>query len=223
MDPSTRIISHMNKDHQLALIDYLVVYGDARPNTSEFSPQITAINEKSMQISYIEQDGSRAIKTFKWDEIPDNNSTKVTSINDLKTKLVAMAKYAAGKQGYSHVTVQKYPKFTISRLFMTVVLAVLAVGCYDKTALQLIMKKDPVSGLIYGYMPTMGRKMLGYLAENIRLFTLILYSVHVGEVTFLMAPMLRRYRVGRARIAWYLACLIEGFPALFEFKRNIQE
>ena len=44
--PSERIIGHMNKDHQLALSDYVVVYGDVNPaNLIEESVQLVSVDE----------------------------------------------------------------------------------------------------------------------------------------------------------------------------------
>lgn len=51
---SDRIRGHMNADHQLALKDYLVVYGNL--SLSEFdesSVLITDVTEKSITIGYV--------------------------------------------------------------------------------------------------------------------------------------------------------------------------
>lgn len=222
MDPSTRIISHMNKDHQLALTDYLVVYGGVRPDFDQSSPQITAIDDISMQISYVLADSKSQSKRFKWNEIHEDENVKVTSMKDLKAKLVAMAKYAAAQQGYSHVTVQKYPKFTGYLLFMIVLFTGIAIGCYDKAILIGLLSRDPVSLWVYGHLPEMCRQMLKFIAEHIRVLGGITVGVHVGEVVGLMVPLVRKYRVGLARAAWCAAVFFEGFPAVLEFKKNIR-
>lgn len=213
----------MNKDHQLALVDYLVVYSDVGTKFDPKTPEIVAIDEVSMDISYFGLDAQPAVETFKWSEIDDNSDVTVASMKDLKAKLVAMAKDAAKQQGYSHVTVRKYPETSAYTYFMVFLFAITVFGSYDMPLLKKLLLKDPMSVLLYSYLPELGRLGLDFIADHVRILGAILFGLHFAELIFVMIPATRRYRVGSARYAWWAVQFFEGFPAYMRFKKLVNE
>ncbi|KAM9887780.1 hypothetical protein OXX69_013236 [Metschnikowia pulcherrima] len=59
-DPSARIITHMNKDHHLAVLDYVVVYGNENlKDIDTSSVRITNVTEEHLVLAYKKQNRTR--------------------------------------------------------------------------------------------------------------------------------------------------------------------
>lgn len=222
MDPSQRIISHMNKDHQLALIDYLVGYKKVKLSTlDESSVHISAINEKSMDVSYNTDSDYNNVAKFKWTDIPEDENVKVKSMKEIKDKLVSMAKYAAAKQGYSHVKVTKYPEITKDSVFMMSIAVIFAIGCYDMNFLKKLFKNDPITSNLAPYFPDALWKVIGFAADRIKKIAIATYVIHLFEVSYFTIPNIIKYRVPFPQsLAWCSLHLIEGFFTISKFKKH---
>ncbi|CAH6723784.1 hypothetical protein CLIB1444_20S00672 [[Candida] jaroonii] len=223
MDPSKRIISHMNKGHQISIVDYLVVYGNVKlSELVESSAQISAINEKSMDITYFTKSNSKQTKTFKWKDIPEDDNVTVKDMSDLKAKLVSMAKYAASKQGYSHVQVTEYPRLNKDTALMTSLLAICIIGLYDMRLLKRLLANDPITSSISPYFPAKFWNLLGSIERNFKSYVAGLYAIHIGEIVYYTIPNMIRFRVPFPQsVAWCGLHFIEGFLRIIQF-RNLK-
>ena len=84
--PSERIIGHMNKDHQLALSDYVVVYGDVNPaNLIEESVQLVSVDEKQIVIDYdiIKPPITKTLSLY-WHDAKEDENIQVKAYGDIK-------------------------------------------------------------------------------------------------------------------------------------------
>ncbi|CAH6718285.1 hypothetical protein CLIB1444_01S03356 [[Candida] jaroonii] len=221
MDPSKRIISHMNKGHQISIIDYLVVYGNVKlSELVESSAQISAINETSMDITYLTKSNTKQTKTFEWKDIPEGENVIVKDMSDLKAKLVSMAKYAASKQGYSHVQLTEYPELSKGTIVMTSILAIFMLGFYDITLLKQLLKNDPITSFISPYFPVKFWSLLELVGRNFRTFVTGVYAIHLGEAMFYTIPNMIKFRVPLPQsICWFGLHFIEGYLTILRFKK----
>lgn len=221
MDPSTRIANHMNKDHQLALVDYLVFYkGIKLSELYEGSVKITAVDEKSMTLSYSLRTALTSSSEFIWSEIEDGQNVTVNSMKDIKDKLVAMAKYAAGKQGYSHVQVDASPKISVETPLMLSLFTILLIGTYDMELLQLFLENDPITSTIVPFFPDFFWPILKFAGDNIALIFVATYTIHIGEVIFVMIPKTSKHRTPFPQnLGWWGLNFIEGFIAIQKFNK----
>lgn len=223
MDPSKRIIAHMNKGHQISIVDYLVVYGDVKlSEIVSSSAQISAINEKAVDITYVTKSGTKQTKTLVWSEIPEKDNVDVKGMSDLKAKLVSMAKYAAAKQGYSHVQVNEYPQFNKDSVLMTAFLIIFALGVYDMKLLKLLLANDPITSSISPYFPVQLWDFLKLVENNFKSVVFGIYAIHVGEVLFYTIPQMIKFRVPLPQsIAWCSLHSIEGYFSIWKFQKTI--
>ncbi|KAK6456459.1 uncharacterized protein RJT20DRAFT_135212 [Scheffersomyces xylosifermentans] len=218
---SERIIGHMNKDHQLALIDYLVVYGNVELSTIvQPSVAISKVDEKTLVIDYKStQDSKTHSFSIDWADASEHENVKVTQLSDLKDKLVAMAKYAADKQGFSHKQIKKvlYPSAISSPMYLAFI--VLFLNAYDPYILRNLFGKDAIFQKIIPYLPAFATNLYGLFESNAAKIAIVLGLVHLTEVTFFTLPQTRKYRVPfPQRIQWILMHLFEGFFVILRFK-----
>lgn len=225
MDPSTRIISHMNKDHQLAVIDYLVVYGDVKPSDLvQTSALISSVSEKSMTIDYESKNAGKKSTTFNWEDLQEDENVKVESMKDLKSKLVAMAKYAAKKQGYSHIRVTLYPDLDLNTLFMFSIGGLFMLAVIDLLLMKALFAKDPITSAITAYFPGPVWSVLNFAGDNIKLITFTTYLIHIFEVAFATVPRIIKYRVPIPQaVCWLVVNFIEGFFAIIKFNKLTEQ
>lgn len=225
MDPSTRIISHMNKDHQLAVIDYLVVYGNIKPSDLvQTSALISSVSEKSMIIDYESKSSGKKSITFNWKDLQEDENVKVDSMKDLKSKLVAMAKYAAKKQGYSHIRVTLYPDLDLNTLFMFSIGGLFMLAVIDLPLMKALFAKDPITSAITAYFPGPVWSVLNFAGDNIKLITFTMYLIHIFEVAFAIIPRIIKYRVPIPQaICWLVVNFIEGFIAILKFNKLVDQ
>lgn len=211
---SQRIITHMNKDHQLALVDYLVVYG--KTPLSSFKPataELVAVDTTSMTIRYMTKDDVSKEKTIEWEHAQEEENLKVAEQLDIKAKIIAMAKYAAAAQGYSHKRVNKVllPKKPVA-LSMYVVAVLLAVGCYDKTLIRRTVYNDAFLSKLALYAPKALALVWAYTEEHAKRISIIMYAIHVVEIVSKTNPATKRVRMDPLkRVAWAFMNFIEGF------------
>lgn len=220
-----RIIKHMNKDHQLALVDYVVVYGNVNARSIvKSSVTITELDEKKVIINY----NSKKIETpqaisIDWNSAAESENKTVNNLKDVKGKLVSMAKYAAAKQGYSHKQITKVlpPRLSI---FFYIIMGFFVLGSCDMYKLKQLFSTDPLVSRALPYLPAVAFKILGMFERNMKSILLSILGVHVIEVTVLTLPNIIKYRVPPfQKFLWCLMNLIEGFPVPMRFKTLINE
>ncbi|RCK58761.1 hypothetical protein Cantr_07689 [Candida viswanathii] len=221
-NPGTeRIIGHMNNDHQLALVDYVVVYGDTRPdNLLDETVQIVSVDEKQLVIEYelVKPPIAKTLSLYWYDAKEDEN-VEVKTLGDVKAKLIAMAKYCAKEQGYAIKKLEKihwpgpldYP--------MYVLWAVLLANAYDPAILRKLVDRVSVLKKAVGYLPPVAFTAYQHVESNALKYVVGLFVTHLAEVLLVTKGYLRKYRVpDNHRWVWYLMHLIEGFPFIFRLK-----
>lgn len=223
-DPTKRIISHMNKDHQLSLIDYVVVYGNEKEKSFDHSSvNITDVTDKYLTLEYVAFDeiSQKKILTIEWEIAQENENVTVNTLKDVKAKLIAMAKYAAKKQGYSHTQIKTvtYPTVT---LFEYPIMLAYALASYDTDLFRSLFTRDPVVQKVSQYLPSSVLSIFSSSFATTRLSRIIfaiIVSIHFAELFLVMLPLLRKYRVPTKQSSqWIIMQLFEGFPAFLRFK-----
>lgn len=222
---SQRIIQHMNNDHQLALIDYVVVYGNVRASDIvKSSVHLVEINETKIVIIY-DSTKSKSPQTLSidWESAIDLENKKVTSLKDVKGKLVSMAKYAAAKQGYSHQQISEvvYPRQAI---FWYILFGFLSLGMYDIQNLKESFAADPVFSRILPLLPATAFKVLQVIEKNLAYIFYSLYTIHLGEILFIMLPMTIKYRLPPSKkLLWCFMSFFEGMFSYARFKTLVDD
>lgn len=207
-DIQKRIITHMNKDHQLALVDYVVVYG-GRP-VLLFRPEsvhITTVSETEMVLSFVAADNTDESLTIVWSDAKEDENFEVAKLGDLKDKLVAMAKYAARQRGLSHVQITTYtpPSTAISYAMYGTAIA-LGLAMVRRTWLRDLVVACG------GEIPALVNPALSFLERHAKSLTIGMYGIHVLESVFVVRPKVKKYRIpSQTAWAWYGMNFIEGF------------
>ncbi|KAK6465674.1 hypothetical protein DFJ63DRAFT_27951 [Scheffersomyces coipomensis] len=212
-DPSQRIISHMNADHQLALIDYIVVYGGAEIGLfQESSVKLVKLDEKSFTIEYSLNTGEIVQYSLDWNDASESQHLKVESFKDIKDKLISMAKYAAAKQGYSaHRITKILLPDNIFGYGMYVTVITLFLNTVDPNLIPKYLGNDFIYGQIVKYIPT-------FVKKNIPFIFYLVTLIHVFEVMFVLVPKLKKYRVSTVQsFGWIVMNMFEGFNVYFRF------
>ena len=213
-----RIIKHMNKDHQLAIIDYVVVYGNVKASDIvKTSVHMVDVNETKLVIVY-DTTKSKVPQTLsiEWESATEPENKKVSSLKDVKGKLVSMAKYAAAKQGYSHQQILKvlYPRQAI---VWYLIFGFLSLGMYDMHSLKESFEVDPIASKLITILPTAALKGLKFTEKHIAFIFYSLYAVHLGEILLIMIPMTIKYRLPTSKkIIW---CFMSFFEGVFSYNR----
>lgn len=223
MDPSGMIIGHMNADHQLSLIDYLVVYGKVKlSDMVQDSVHMTDVDETGFEVTYDSSSGKDKSMKFLWSELPEDENIKVTSRKEIKDKMVSMAKYAASKQGYSAIQVKKYPPLDHHSLIMGILAVVLALGCYDMQLLKQLYRKDPITSTISPYFPKFVWSIINFAAAKVKTIAVSMYAVHIFEVLLFSLPNVIKHRVPFPQsVAWCVLHFFEGFPVIKKFNKLV--
>lgn len=218
-ETKTRIIGHMNRDHQLALVDYVVVYG--RQPIRTFKPdtvQISDISTESMKLRFELLNGTIKAIDITWSKADEPQSVAVESASDIKPKLVSMAKYAAKKRGYSHTQITKVacPKTGLS-YFMY--------GCAALLTVTLL-KPNLVSGTLKSVrlnrLPFFSKWL--FIERNIQAIWYTIYGIHVAEVALVLLPKIRYHRMPtQTALTWAGMNFIEGFLPLLRLRKMIRE
>lgn len=225
-DPKDRIISHMNKDHQLALLDYVVVYGEE--SASEINAEsviITDVSEDYLALSYHKENGKENVLKLPWNDYPEDENVKVGKMADIKSKLVAMAKYAAGKQGYSHRKVDQliFPSKP-DLYFMYIFAGAVALTLYDKTLIRRAIQRDVFLSGLLEKAPLFLAGGYSLFEKYINTIAATIYGIHAIEVATVTWPKVSKYRMSLSKkLAWSLMNFIEGFVVFFRLNKLLDE
>lgn len=222
-NPSASIISHMNKDHQLALRDYVVVYGSVDPRyLVADSVEIKEVDTEKIVIAYdvINPTSSRTL-TLKWNETKEDKNLRVKSYADIKGKLVSMARYSAGKQGYSEKKFTKIIGPDAGSFPMYPIWAILLLNAYDPAILRSFANNTELIKKGIEYLPTVASTIYSWTELNASKVCIGLFVAHLGEILFVSRPFLKKHRAPfGTRLAYYFMNLFEGFPVLLRLKKN---
>lgn len=222
--PSSRIIGHMNKDHQLALVDYVVTYG--KVPFSSFKPesvQITSVDEKTLSLAYQDNDSETKTLQLNWEAVKEDDNVSVISLLDIKAKLIAMAKYAAAAQGYSHkqLTTISFPNNVVLYGMYTFA-AVVAITLYDKTLLRRIFANDAILSMVVAKVPQALATSYAYFEGHVKQIALAVYAIHVAEIFLATLPILTKFRApALTKLAWMGMNFVEGFLANLRLKKTV--
>lgn len=216
---SERICSHMNSQHRLALLDYVVVYGNERPEAiAESSLIMTSIDEKQMTIEYrvLASTKPRSIK-IAWDNAPEKECIQVKSMSDIKPKLVAMAKYAASQQGFATKRVDTIllPPAYAYLWYMTFIS--MAINAYSPGIIRRLSAAGFFLRFLAPHMPGLLHTAYNFYERHATAVFFLILTPHVTEVFLLTIPFLRKHRVPlQHKIVWIGMHCFEGY---FLFKR----
>lgn len=221
---SERIIAHMNKDHQLSLGDYLVVYGRVNPKQFvDSSVEITELDETRFTLNYKTPSLEDRYFTLKWADAVEDKDIQVKGFGDLKEKLVAMANYTAEVQGFANKRVTLVLGPEDGSAIMYVIFAFLSLNAYNPSIIRNLVLKDRTFLLLSKYIPYRFPKILAtayklYESNAIYLFAII-YSIHLVEIAFFDLPYFKKYRVPVAnRLKWAAMHFVEGFFVIWRLK-----
>lgn len=207
-DPAKRIIGHMNKDHQLALVDYVVVYGNQNLNNIRAkSVHITEVTDYHIILEYEAKNGTEKSLALEWNMVEDGEGLYVKSMLDIKAKLIAMAKYSAEKQGFSHKQVTKILPPASAGSIATYVFAALTVAT--------LVKKDFLRVAI-GFFWTLKspglESFLAFFEKRIFAIAVATYVAHILEMILITWPKTIKYRMPLAtQLAWLGFTFMEGY------------
>lgn len=209
----------MNADHQLALVDYVVVYGK-QPITS-IRPKtvvISDIDTKSIKLRFEQANGTIKVVEIDWSDATEYEAVSVDEASDIKPKLIAMAKYAAKKQGFSHkqVTTALPPKSGLS-YFMYSSAVLLAATLVKPNLVSAALNGTRLlnSGLLNKWL-FVERNIVGIFAT--------IYGIHLAEVIFAMVPKIRYYRMPfKVGLRWAVYNFVEGFLAFLRLKEVVKD
>lgn len=207
VDVQSRILSHMNKDHRLAIEDYLAVYGDVIINDKIANIKLKSIELDHMEISFNHFDIEfEIIKPIPIDP-------PMQDFSELRSKLVDMATYAANKRGYSHLQIQdiSYP----TKIWEYVLISLVFV-CFFGAFYPHILYNYCLDYLLPSYLTFTLRKFNKLIAISLLL-------IHIVELKLVLLPKLNHYRVPTDfKIEWVIFCLIDGRASIERFNQLIK-
>lgn len=201
-------MDHMNKDHRLAIEDYLAVYGNVIIDEKISNIKLKAIELDHMEISFNHKDIEFEIVKPVAIEPP------MDSIQDLRSKLVEMAKYSANKRGYSHVQIQDitYPTKPLEFLLLLAVL-LCATACFYPNLV--------FDSFLNYILPSSLSSFLQKYTISIAVGLLV---IHIIELKFVFLPKLNFYRVPiDLKLEWGFYCLLDGLSTIKRFERLVVE
>lgn len=202
-----RILSHMNKDHKLAIEDYLNVYGNVIINKKIDNIKMTHIGLDHMVIAFTHDDLDFQI------EKPIQFEPPLKDLSEARVKLVEMAKYAATKRGYAHFQIADYVYPNIYQFILIFIIYSPLISYFVPSILQNSY-----------VLNTLSQTKIDWLLRNSLNITYLTIFIHVLEVIFIFRPKLVKYRVPTDYlIEWYIAGIMEGFPAIKRFNKLIAE
>lgn len=218
-DAKQRIISHMNADHHLSVLDYVVVYG--KVNLSDLKPETAAISDVDDQyitLTYELADGKSKSLELEWNLIEESQNVNVSSLRDAKDKLIAMAKYAANKQGFSHTKITKVLPPTALSYPMYIFGLFLIVSSIDPTLIRKLTANDPLVAKALPYIPAAIKLVYSLSEQHALKIGITMYLVHIYEIIVSTLPKLKCYRVPPAQgLLWVIMHFFEGFFVILRF------
>ncbi|ODV62008.1 uncharacterized protein ASCRUDRAFT_75240 [Ascoidea rubescens DSM 1968] len=206
-----RILSHMNKDHKLAIEDYLSVYGGIKVDSHLSNIRMTNIDLTSITITFNHTDlgDQDIVKPIQFD-------APLTSLSESRFKLIEMAKYAAQKRNVSHFQIQdivypsSIPEFTLLSLFFLLIFS--------------YFRKDLIYDSLFKNYLNIPPNIVLFLKNNVHYTIFITILGHLSEFYLILLPKLRFYRVPfDFKIEWFFFTFLEGYLAIRRFNKLVQK
>lgn len=220
-DPAQRIIGHMNADHHLSLIDYVIYYGKVDESILvENSVGISSIDSERVVIDYKTTNSDTFNHfTLKWTDAVENQDIPVKNLTDLRPKLVAMAEYAAAKRGYSHQQIKKVVLPGPKQFLMYVAFAILMMNSYDPLLLSRLLANDWLFNTVVAFIPQGVKNFYLLTAKHAARISVATYIIHIIEILIFTLPFLKKYRVPlKQRLAWIFMHFFEGYLVISRLK-----
>lgn len=224
-DPKQRILVHMNEQHQLAIVDYIVVYGKQPAGLFKHtSARLTNVTDQELTIGYETNPGESKSLELEWNDIPEPENLTVESLRDVKDKLVSMAKYAAAQQGYSHVRVTDVLYPTASSIPLYLFAVFIAATVYDRTLVRRLFVRDSLFQKVLPYIPEAAGKVYTFAEQYAGSIGLAAYAIHVLEIVVSTLPKLHKYRVpANAGLVWVVMHFFEGYLVIQRLNKATRE
>ncbi|AQZ15978.1 YDR476C [Zygosaccharomyces parabailii] len=197
------LLAYMNKEHKVALEDFLHVYGGVSDSNKIIHVRLLSMDSQCMTILFNHKDIEYDIeKTIVFDPPLEGDRDKAWG------RLRRMAREAAAKRhlAYFQINDMSYPSSLLEYLIIVGIL--LPIICYNFRQVLYWMP-----------MPLSLRKFLD--SDNIlRAIIFLEFLIHLAEVTTILRPKLQFYRVPPDfLIEWYLFGLLEGYPVVKRFEK----
>lgn len=199
-----RILSHMSRDHKLALKDYLAYYGGIWLG-SRGSLELVDISVSKLMLNYY-----RIPTQIHTTTIPIN--PVLANLGEARDRLIRMAFEAADGLHLSPYSISKWPvpKSPLSYIFATLLAALSIASIAPSSVTKLLGTRYP------GF--------LRFILTHSRWITAFTLLAHASEYFLLLRPKLDFYRVGGyVRWAWFTSCIFEGFPSLQRFNKEAEK
>lgn len=186
----------MNKDHQMALEDYLVIYKGVHPDEA-INAQMKDIDVDKIVLIYGHEVNQKEV-------IIDLNP-EMKGLQEARTRLVLMAKESAERRGFSHIRIKEYlhPSAIQTVIFLISAVGMISLGFFKGFCLNFFPKYSQQIEILSFY--------LYYLNCSIAV-------IHIVEATLFLLPELQKYRVPtKVSIAWFIDCLLLGVFSIARF------
>ncbi|QLL30818.1 hypothetical protein HG536_0A06330 [Torulaspora globosa] len=206
VDNAQRIITHMNKDHKLALEDYLYVYGGVPITEKIKHVRLHGIELECMTLQFMHEDIDCDVEKTILFKPP------LKDWSEAKSRLVTMAHEAADKRNLSHIQINdmSYPDTAIE--YIVIIGVFLPFICYKW---RKVLSWLPLPSLVIEFLDN-DNVLRGIMALAI--------VTHVLETWTLLRPRLNYYRVPTDfLVEWYLFGLLEGFAPVKRLERMARE
>lgn len=200
------IVTHMNKDHKIALEDYLYIYGNVPITDDIRRVRLLNIDLDLMTIQFNHEDIEFDIEKA----IIFNPPLKDWS--EAKGRLVKMAHEAADKRHLSYIQVNDmcYPSSLVE--YLIIVGVSLPVVCYY---FRQVLYWLPFPSVVIEFLDN---------ANVLRSIIIVAIALHLLETWFLLKPKLEFYRVPTDfLIEWYIFGILEGYPTVKRLKKMAAE
>ena len=188
------IIADFNRDHKLALGDFLHFYGNVPITTKITNVRMTDVDLHSMNLRFKHKDVEFDIDKVILFDPP------LKGLNDFDIRITAMIKDAAHGRGYSHIQIKEVIYPNKPHEILVIMAVILPFFCYTYRPL-----------LYWLPLPSMIKNFLDDDQVLVSVMLLAL-AIHILESWMMLRPKLTYYRVPtELLIEWYFLGLLEGF------------
>lgn len=203
----TRIITHMNADHQDSLIHYLQHHA----HLSSFSARNAHLTD--IAFSHLTITSSPSHAHF----IPI--SPPMTAWSEARPRVVAMDKEACAALGISSITMKKYKA---PYGFMTVVMAAVVL-----TIFIFVRRANFEKGSwCYDYLLRYVQEFAAWAWKVQPLVWWPMVVLHVGEAVYMWRSRLEKHTVRMGGVVWWkwvVSTFFEGYGAFIRFDEVVRE
>lgn len=207
----TRIINHMNADHQDSLIRYLRHYHHLSPFSAR-NATLTSIDYSALTIATSSNPAS--VSTYRIPLDPP-----LASWAEARPRLVQMDQETCSRLGCSPVTVKRYVSPS-GLMAVNFTLCLWAYATFSRRA--HFLPGNLYYKALFQYFP----RFAGFCYKIQPWVFYLMIFIHFGEVAYLERSRLRKHTVrmfSNVWLAWMLSEVIEGVTATLRFDRLVKE